>query len=258
FQVSSSATMSRLADASYAFLKKFSFDGLDIDWEFPSWSSDSQKTDRQRFPLLLKALREKFGTSLFLTVSVSGPPTITKVAYKAESFNRYVDLVNVMNYDFHIFSYFNPFVGFNAPLRKLVIKRFTSFLCWFCSNFLLTLYPFVLKVFGIPTYGRGYRLINWRVNKPYSLASAYMVVLQTCKLAEQSSAYTYVWNNQAASPYLHGSDKLWLSFEDVKSIRAKTQYAQKLGIAGVMVYDIGSDDVYGLCGNGTYPLLRAI
>uniref|UniRef100_A0A0K0DHJ4 Glyco_18 domain-containing protein n=1 Tax=Angiostrongylus cantonensis TaxID=6313 RepID=A0A0K0DHJ4_ANGCA len=172
--VSSSVTMSRLADASYAFLKKFSFDGLDIDWEFPSWSSDSQKTDRQRFPLLLKALREKFGTSLFLTVSVSGPPTITKVAYKAESFNRYVDLVNVMNYDFHIFSYFNPFVGFNAPLRKLglevevaaLMNSEASMLTWKKSGLWSN-----KTVFGIPTYGRGYRLINWRVNKPYSLAS---------------------------------------------------------------------------------------
>lgn len=32
---------------------------------------------------------------------------------------RYVDLVQVMNYDFHIFSYFHPFVGFNAPLRRI-------------------------------------------------------------------------------------------------------------------------------------------
>ncbi|VDM64531.1 unnamed protein product [Angiostrongylus costaricensis] len=192
--VSSTATMSTLADASYAFLKKFSFDGLDIDWEFPSWSSDSQKTDRQRFPLLLKTLRDKFGSTLLLTVAVSGPPTITKVAYETESFNRYVDLVNVMNYDFHIFSYFHPFVGFNAPLRKLCLEvevaslmnsvTEASMLTWkklglwsnktvhfFLIKFLLTIQPFVLKVFGIPTYGRGYRLINWRVNKPYSLAS---------------------------------------------------------------------------------------
>ncbi|KAJ1352950.1 hypothetical protein KIN20_009466 [Parelaphostrongylus tenuis] len=86
----------------------------------------------------------------------------------------------------------------------------------------------------------------------------FTLLLQTCKLAEQNLVYTYVWNDHAASPYLHGTDKLWVSFEDVRSVRVKTQYARNLGIAGVMVYNIGSDDIYGFCGNGTYPLLRAI
>ncbi|KHJ92003.1 hypothetical protein OESDEN_08117 [Oesophagostomum dentatum] len=123
----------------------------------------------------LQALRQKYGNELLITLAVSGPPTITKVAYDVPSFNRYVDLVQVMNYDFHVFSYLFPFVGFNAPLRRL-----------------------------------------------------------------------------------NGVDKLWETFEDERSVRAKARYAKDLNIAGVMVFQIGTDDVYGSCGNGTYPLLRAI
>ncbi|KAK5973025.1 hypothetical protein GCK32_022029, partial [Trichostrongylus colubriformis] len=54
------------------------------------------------------------------------------------------------------------------------------------------------------------------------------------------------------------TDKLWLSFEDLRSVKAKADYAKDLSIAGVMVFHIGSDDVYGTCGSGTYPLLKAI
>lgn len=263
--VSSSANIAGLSEASYAYLKKYSIDGLDIDWEFPTWSADARSTDRNRFPLLLKTLREQFGSSLLLTVAVSGPPTISKAAYDASSFNRYVDLVQVMNYDFHIFSYFHPFVGFNAPLRRIraelgVVGKMNS------EASMHTWAEMGLwrnkTIFGIPTYGRGFRLVNWRVNKPYSMATGPVDDItnypQICSLVKKRSVYTYVWSESAASPYLHGTDKLWLSFEDVRSVKAKANYAKSLEIAGIMVYHIGSDDVYGTCGNGTFPLLTAI
>ncbi|KHJ89856.1 glycosyl hydrolase, family 18, partial [Oesophagostomum dentatum] len=117
--VSSPTFISALADESSAYLKKFSFDGIDIDWEFPTWSRDAHATDRAKFPLLLKALRQKYGAEFLITLAGAGPPTIAKTAYDVSSFNKYVDLVQVMNYDYHIFSAFFPFVGFNAPLRKI-------------------------------------------------------------------------------------------------------------------------------------------
>ncbi|RCN48187.1 glycosyl hydrolase, family 18 [Ancylostoma caninum] len=263
--VASPQTMSRLANDSLVYLKKFNLDGIDIDWEFPTWSPDGHKTDRARFPLLLKTLREKYGSDFLITLAVSGPPTITRVAYDVPSFNRYVDLVQVMNYDYHIYSYFRPFVGFNAPLRRLkgelgaigemnseaAMATFSKLGLW--SN---------KTVFGIPTYGRGYRLMNWRINKPYAPATGadqtYANFPELCKLLADRKRYTYVWNEQAASPYIYGIDKLWDSFEDDRSVRAKAQYAKQLNIAGVMVFQIGADDVLGSCGNGTYPLIRAI
>ncbi|CAJ0598335.1 unnamed protein product [Cylicocyclus nassatus] len=258
-------TISAFANDSYTYLKKFGFDGIDIDWEFPTWSGDARPSDRVKFPLLLKALRQKYGKELLITLAVAGPPTITKVAYDVPSFNRYVDLVQVMNYDFHIFSYLDPVVGFNAPLRKLrteigVIGEMNS------EAAMKTYFKMGLwrnkTVFGIPTYGRGYRLFNWRINKPYSLAlgpvNDYANFEDLCILLKDQERYKYVWNDRAASPYIYGVDKLWDSFEDVRSVKTKAQYAKSLEIAGVMVYHIGSDDAFGTCGNGTYPLIRAI
>ncbi|PIO66850.1 hypothetical protein TELCIR_11423, partial [Teladorsagia circumcincta] len=109
-----------------------------------------------------------------LTVAVSGPPTISRVAYDTAAFNKYVDLVQVMNYDFHIFSYARPIVGFNAPLRRITaelgvigeMNSEASMATWAKMGLWNN-----KTIFGIPTYGRGFRLVNWRVNKPYSLAT---------------------------------------------------------------------------------------
>ncbi|VDP30238.1 unnamed protein product [Heligmosomoides polygyrus] len=222
--------------------------------------ADARSTDRNRFPLLLKVfhstLREQFGSSLLLTVAVSGPPTISKAAYDADfiRMNRYVDLVQVMNYDFHIFSYFHPFVGFNAPLRRIraelgVVGKMNS------EASMHTWAEMGLwrnkTIFGIPTYGRGFRLVNWRVNKPYSMATG-----PVDDITNYPQVATYSLKRRPHS--FAGTDKLWLSFEDVRSVKAKANYAKSLEIAGIMVYHIGSDDVYGTCGNGTFPLLTAI
>ncbi|ETN74952.1 glycosyl hydrolase, family 18, partial [Necator americanus] len=208
--VSSPDRISRLVSESSNYLKKFDFDGIDLDWEFPTWSSDAHKSDRARFPLLLKALREKYGASLLITLAVAGPPTITRVAYDVTSFNRYADLVQVMNYDYHIFSYFHPFVGFNAPLRKL--KGELGDIGQMNSEAAMAMYRRLglwanKTVFGIPTYGRGFRLVNWKINKPYAPATAavnaYSNLEALCKLLVDRYHYTYVWNEQAASPYVY-------------------------------------------------------
>ncbi|KAK5969823.1 Glycosyl hydrolase family 18 [Trichostrongylus colubriformis] len=159
-----------------------------------------------------KTIRDKFGSSKLLTVAVSGPPTISKVAYDTSAFNKYVDLVQVMNYDFHIFSFAYPVVGFNAPLRRIraelgVIGEMNS------EASMATWAKLGLwtnkTVFGIPTYGRGFRLVNWRVNKPYSLATGPVDDItrypQVCQLLSKRNVYSYVWNEMAASPYLHGT-----------------------------------------------------
>ena len=47
--------MMRYANESSTYLRKMGLDGLDLDWEFPSWSWDAKKTDKFRFGELLKA-----------------------------------------------------------------------------------------------------------------------------------------------------------------------------------------------------------
>lgn len=102
-----------------------------VDWEFPVWSVDAEDTDRAGLSRLLRLLRQRFDASsrrLLLTMAVSAPWTITKKGYDVDVVNklvyivhrcfidRYVDYVNIMNYDFHWFSWRTPVTGHNAPL----------------------------------------------------------------------------------------------------------------------------------------------
>ncbi|CAD6188302.1 unnamed protein product [Caenorhabditis auriculariae] len=262
--VSSEETIERFVTDSHDFLTENELDGMDIDWEFPTWSADAQPTDKQRFSTLLRQLRSRYGKKLLLTVAVSGPPTITKLAYDVEALERYADLVNVMNYDFHIFSPKLPFVGFNAPLRHFRAEM--SVLGLMNSEASMATYAKLglsanKTLFGVPTYARGYRLLTRFLHRPFSPAVAtddrFTNYAAVCQL-EKNRNYQKRWNSRAASPYLYGKDKLWLSYETMRSLSQKVRFARSLGVAGIMVYDIGSDDVGGECGLGPFPLLNSI
>lgn len=59
------------------------------------------------------------------------------------------------------------------------------------------------------------------------------------------------------APYMY-KDTKWVSYDNVESIKIKTQFAYDQGLAGVMVWSIDTDDFKGLCGGPRYPLLRTI
>lgn len=46
--------MDKMVHNLLIYLKIYNIDGFDYDWEFPTWSLDSDINDRQKFPLLLK------------------------------------------------------------------------------------------------------------------------------------------------------------------------------------------------------------
>ena len=50
----------------------------------------------------------------------------------------------------------------------------------------------------------------------------------------------------------------WVSFDNERSIRLKSQFAYDQGLAGVMAWSIDTDDFTGRCSGNRFPLLRAI
>ncbi|GMT19953.1 hypothetical protein PFISCL1PPCAC_11250, partial [Pristionchus fissidentatus] len=262
--VSFDGNMRKFARASATFLKANGLQGLDLDWEFPYWSADGATWDYGGFARLLEILHEEFAPAgLLLTAAVSGPPTITRVAYNVTALNKYADLVFVMNYDFHVWQPAAPFVGFNAPLHALPTER--RELREMNSEASMRAY---LKlgldrkkaIFGLPVYNLAYILANGKFHILYAFADDitydYTGHDRVCNLTS-SPDWHRVWNKYAASSYLYNSaQKLWISEETTDSIRAKVEYAREQEFGGIMIFSLGTDDVKGTCGNGQFPLTR--
>lgn len=95
------------------------------------------------------------------------------------------------------------------------------------------------------------------VNYSITYTSLYnFFVLQFCyKL--RTETWNLEYDDLAEVPYAY-SGRNWVSYDDVDSITKKVEYAKSLGINSIMVWSIETDDFHGLCGDGDWPLLRAI
>ncbi|CAN8011393.1 unnamed protein product, partial [Ixodes pacificus] len=160
----------RFLNSAILLLRKFGFDGLDIDWEFPG-QSDPPELDRDNFVHLLKEAKEQFQNesivtkqpALLLSVAVSASEPIIAKSYDAPGIGRYVDFVNLMCYDYHMFQIYMPFTGHNSPLfkRKVESAIFSTLnTAWSAEYWVQIGVPREKIVVGIPTYGRTYTLAD--------------------------------------------------------------------------------------------------
>ncbi|GFN99829.1 chitinase-3-like protein 1 [Plakobranchus ocellatus] len=103
------------AEDAVKFLRERSFDGLDIDWEYPTSAT------KQKFIILLKALREAFDNEKTngqskLVLTVAGPPgqQFIDPGYDIPNVARYADYVNLLTYDYT--TIYATVTAFNSPL----------------------------------------------------------------------------------------------------------------------------------------------
>lgn len=174
-----------------------------------------------------------------------------------------MDYINLMTFDYHTSA--DGKTGINSPLfadpqygsinatTNLWIKNGAS-----PSKLLL----------GLAFYGRSFTLADKKHNGlgvpstnagragQYSQEQGFLTYLEIC-LELRTNAWTIHFDQNSRTPYAIKGDQ-WISYDNPKSIRMKTEYAVKKGLAGVMVQSVDNDDKEDACGHGSNPLLNSI
>lgn len=107
------------ADSCVEFIRTYGFDGVDIDFEYPSSTSQSGNPDdfdlseprratiNARYNVMMKTLREKLdaaskkdGKDYLLTAAVTASSWVLG-GVDDNSYAKYLDFLSVMSYDFH-------------------------------------------------------------------------------------------------------------------------------------------------------------
>lgn len=252
------------------FLRERNFDGLDIDWEFPS------AADKKNFVDLLKELRDAFEAEakdkrlprLLLTCAVSAGVETVKSGYDVAPIGQYVDFINIMSYDFH--GKWESKTGHNAPLFALAAE--SEWRKQLSMDFGVKLWermgaPKSKLVVGLATYGRSFTLASGSqhgMNAPtsgggkageFTRESGFLAYYEICDMLKQGASYH--WDEEQAVPYAVQGDQ-WVGFDDELSIRNKVKWLNEQGYAGAMVWALDMDDFKGTCTPKKYPLIRAM
>ena len=89
------------AASALNFIRRYNFDGLDLDWEYPG-KRGGVKEDKENFILLIKDLYKVFRPqNLMLTAAIGASAATIDAAYDIPEMYKYLDYVHVMCYDYH-------------------------------------------------------------------------------------------------------------------------------------------------------------
>ncbi|KAJ8731056.1 hypothetical protein PYW08_002469 [Mythimna loreyi] len=259
-------------------LRNYNLDGIDLDWEFPALHNLAVGgRERQHFSQLLREIRMEYireKRNYLLTVAAAAPQTIVDISYDVDQLNEYLDFVNIMTYDFHYYTKYTPFTGFNSPLYQ----RSTEQLYLATLNINYTVHMYLDKgldrnkiVVGIPTYGHTftlYNINNHHVNSPASgfgsLGSlGFVNYPDVCAFVSNTSNVNIIQDDEAKVPYLY-SYKEWVSYEGTQSVKEKAKFIVENQLGGAMIYSLNADDYEGVCrgelagGAGGFPLSATV
>ncbi|XP_071439578.1 chitinase-3-like protein 2 [Hetaerina americana] len=254
FVVSSAERRKRFVKQAVNLLQEFSFDGMDLDWEFPGIAGKTK--ERGNFTLLLKDLYPALQLhKLILSVAVAAPRTVIDSAYEVREMAKVVDFVNLMSYDFRFYVWYLPMTGSNSPLfRRSEEEGLFSTLNtnWSVAYWRHLGMPASKLVVGIPTYGHSFTLLNLYNNGLGAPAvgeglignEGFVSFPEVCAFIANGA--TRVFDEESQSPYAYLGDQ-WVSYDDQQSVRRKAEFVQERGLSGAMVFSLNEDDFWEGC-----------
>jgi len=272
--VATQASRKKFIDSAVEFIERYGFEGLDLDWEYPvCWQVDCDagpSADKENFALLVKELSDVFRPKgLLLTAAVSPSKKVIDAGYDVPELNKYLDIINVMTYDYY--GHWDKKTGHVAPLYHHPDASNPTFSANYTMNYWHSKGADKKKlVMGMPTYGQTFTLGNPSENElgapapqgggnkgRFTRQKGFASYYEICGYINQEG-YKLVYDNEKRmGPYAHKGNQ-WVGFDDVETIKQKSQYVLDNGFGGGMIWALDLDDFNNICGCEKYPLLKTI
>jgi chitinase len=249
------ASRTAFAESCVAFIVKYGFDGVDIDWEYPvvggMAGNVKRPEDKTHFTLLMQTLRNKLdaqsakdGKRYLLSFAGASSAYYTNNV-ELPKLQQYVDFVNIMAYDIH--GTWDSLTGLNAPLFRDPNSAFAwdTGVSDSVQLYLSSGVPADKLVMGVPFYGYKYNNVANANNGLYQrfaggTSLSYAQVVSTYL----GQGYTRYFHPASKVPYLFNGST-FITYDDPESIQYKAAYVKEKGIAGAMVWSLGHDTSEG-------------
>lgn len=247
-----SSSRASFAESAVSFMKANGFDGIDIDWEYPTGgglsSNVTRPEDKTNFGLLLGALRVRLDAQgardnkHYILSFAGGAGSGYAAGVGLAGIAKTVDYGIIMTYDLH--GNWDAYTDFNAPLytpegqspqdRTSVDD---SVRAWLNHGF-----PAGKLMMGVPFYGYAYQGVSSADNGLWQRFSTGRAVgfdsIRSNYLS--NGACRVFFHSTAQVPWLYGNS-VFVSYDDEASIRRKAQYAVSKGLLGVGAWELGFD-----------------
>ncbi|EXC13800.1 hypothetical protein L484_003149 [Morus notabilis] len=233
--------------SSIEVARKYVFDGVDLDWEFPLSPNEMKLLGRLMKEFRNEIKKEAHLTSrpaLLLTAAVyfssdsflSGVPRSYPAALMAKS----LDWINAMCYDYN--GAWSNITGPNAGLfdPSSNVNTVYGLKSWIRAGM-----PLEKIVMGLPLYGRTWHLKDPNVNRIGAMAvspgpgNGMLSFFEVDNLVKENGAKV-VYDVDTVSVYTVVNWS-WVAFDDALTITTKIGFAQALGLRGYFFWALSFD-----------------
>lgn len=240
---STSASRSSFIQSAIQLASQNGFDGLDLDWEYPSTSSDMSN-----YATLITQWRA--ATSLLLTAAVYFTPFYwTGANYPVQSIAASLNWVNIMTYDY--WTWQPSKTGIHTALyvsdsTQSTVSTDSGVTAWLSAGL-----PPAQAALGLTSYGVTWNLQSASSNGIGAPATGFGSSMTlsydqiqsfiqssstTCQRDSTTTVASYCYGNSGS-----GSNILWVGFDDATSIAAKVQYLKSKQLGGYFFWRLGFD-----------------
>lgn len=240
----------RLVNSLVETLLETKYDGIDVDWEFPSMDGQPEQSKANATTMAL------FMAELDARLRESAPNALLTMAIPAGRYNGqwfrpealapHVNFVNVMTYDFH--GSWSGHSGHNAPLFRVLadtedgtVTNTAAGMAYACDTLR---WPREKLVVGIPSYGRQYE--GRRLHTPLGPNPKCEDLTYKDALQRLNSGWRSHWDEAGKVPWLDHPDLAQVvTYDDPRSAGQKGRWAEEQRFAGIFFWEISQDFVDG-------------
>ena len=246
--LANNSTAEALADHIMAIVEKYGFDGVDIDYEFPS----SANCRSSVFVHLMKTLRSRMNdlaktTNKQYLISMAVPAgTWAFSLFDLESLQSYLDYFNIMNYDLYVGANNNMYAHHHAPPFDNNHSLYAGGSV--ASDIALYKSKGIAAdkiVCGIGMYSRRWTNVSAGTSTTLpglfqsgTLDDSNLYYEDLVKNYINKNGYVRYWDDTAKAPYLYNkTEKIFLTYDDPQSVEYKCNLVAGNGVRGVMMFD---------------------
>ena len=232
------------AKSTVALFRQYNIDGLDLDWEYPSIEGYPghawDKSDKNNFTELVKALRKEMGTNFLLSFAAGGFVKYLEESVDWNAVVPLVDFVNLMTYD--LVNGYSQLTGHHTLLYDQRPGEESTRKCveWLLNK---NVDPGKLIV-GVAFYARVWEHVendNHGLYQPGKFLKS-VKYKDFATYFTDSSGYEYFWDEKANAPFQYSaSKKSFATFDDKRSIKAKTEFVRRKKLGGMMFWELSED-----------------
>lgn len=232
------------SESVLALCQSYGTDGIDLDWEYPAVEGYPDHAfkpeDKPNFTALVRELRKTMGDRYEISFAAGGFQQFLEEAVEWKEIVGLVDRINLMTYD--LVNGNSIVTGHHTGLYSTTKQHESTDNA---VQYLIKLgIPANKLVIGSAFYGRIWENVPAINNGLYQTGKFRKGVnfRNFNKEVSPSTGYKLYWDEVAHAPYAYNAaQKLFVTYDDKRSMGIKTTYALDQGLNGIMFWEITND-----------------